>query len=334
MRRRYSNEDKLRIVELYNSGLSQSQVADTMGCSKSCVEQVLHKYNVEQRDKAYYAKEFDDVIEDQIVSDYYKDGMSIRELAKKYKCSTAPIISLFKRRGINFRAKSTYRKYSIDEHYFDNIDTEEKAYILGLLYADGGNCSKKNHYIVSLTLHPKDIDILEKIRFALKMESPIVDWINSKSGKTYKRINICSKHMVCALEAHGIVPRKSLVVTYPGWLREDLYRHFIRGLFDGDGSIQSDLEYINLCGSVHLMSKIKEILEKNFNANIRIYNDGSHHRDFASMFCSTRRDMILILHWMYDNSTISLDRKYQLYLQAKTKYGRYINDYYDIGLAT
>ena len=333
MRRRYNNDEKSKMIELYNSGLSQSQVAKNLGCSKSCVEKVLHAFNINQRDKAYYAKAFDDVTENRIIEDYYDNRMSIRELAKKYNCSTSPIITLFKRKGLKFNAPSTYHKYSIDEHFFDEIDTEEKAYILGFLYADGGNCSGKTRYIISLVLHPNDVAILERIKFELKMESPITDWKSTKNGKIYKRIQICNKHMVKMLEKYGLVPRKSLIVTYPEWLREDLHRHFLRGLFDGDGSIQSNLNYINFCGSVYIINHIKAMFENKFDASIRVYKNETHHPNFASMFCSNRADMVRILHWMYDDSNIRLERKYQLYLQVKAKYSKYLNDYYNDGLS-
>lgn len=320
MKNKYSEEDKIKMVELYNSGLSQKQVAEIMGCSKSCVEKTMHQYSVPQRNKRYYAKKFDDKTEKEIINDYFVNGQSIREIAKKYGGTTTPIVTLFKNEDLNFREPSSYRKYSIDEHYFDNIDTEEKAYILGFLYADGANCSTKNHYIISLTVHPKDIDILNKIRNELKMESPIFDHTDSNSGRKYKKIQICNKHMVSMLEKYGVVPKKSLIIQYPEWIRDDLARHFLRGLFDGDGSIATKLSNINYCGSKYLMTYIKTLFKKLFEVDFRVQNRSNAHPDFMSMTCSRHAEMAKVLSYLYDDSTIYLERKYLLYLQFKEKY--------------
>lgn len=333
-RRYYTNEEKANMIDLYKSGLSQSQVAKIIGCSKSCVEKVLHANNVAPRDKAFYAKQFNDDIEKQIISDYFDEGLSIRGLAKKYGCSTEPIITLFKRNNLDFNEPSSYKKYLIDEHYFDEIDTQEKAYILGFLYADGANTSTKGHYVISLTLHPKDEAILERIKSEVKSNAPISDYINKNNDAKYRRFNICNKHVVEMLNKHGVVPNKSLIIKYPTWLRSDLHRHFMRGLFDGDGSISSDLNYIALCGSVFIMESIKQMLENLFDAHIKRYNYSNSHPNFEQIFCATRSDMARILHWMYEDSSIKLERKYQLYLKIKEKYGKYIDNYYYNGLAT
>ena len=127
------------------------------------------------------------------------------------------------------------------------------------------------------------------------------------------------------LEKHGVVPRKSLILTYPHWLREDLVRHFIRGLFDGDGSISSNLGYINLGGCIYLMNYIKKMLEDKFGAHIRAYNYEYSDKNFISLFCSKREDMANILCWMYDDSRIYLERKYNMYMRFKEKNKKYIS---------
>lgn len=320
MKRKYSEDDKNRMIELYNSGMSQKQVSEVMGCSKSCVEKTMHQYNIPQRNKRHYSRMFDDKTEDDIINDYYINNLSIREIAKKYGCTTTPIVSLFKNKNLDFRESSSYRKYSINEHYFDSIDTEEKAYILGFLYADGANCSTNNHYIISLTVHPKDIDILEKVRHELQMESPIFDHTDTKSGRQYKKIQICNKYMISMLEKFGVVSKKSLIIQYPEWIRDDLARHFLRGLFDGDGSITTKLSYINYCGSKYLMTHIKELFKNMFNVEFRVRNTSNAHPDFMSMTCSRHAEMAKVLDYLYNGSTIYLNRKYMLYLQFKEKY--------------
>jgi len=333
MRRKYSENDIKMMIELYKEGLSQQQVADKIGCSKGYVEKVLRINNIEGRCKAYYSKQFDDMTENEIIKDYYENNMSIRNLAKKYDCSTAPIVSMFKRRKLSFRDPSSYKTYSINSHYFDEIDTEKKAYMLGFLYADGANCSHKGHYVVSLTLQARDEHILKEFLKEIGSDSPITDFIKKETGVVYKRIQICNKRIIEMLEKYGVVPRKSLITTYPYWLRDDLTRHFLRGLFDGDGSIQSQFGYINFSGSNSLMTSVKEILEEKFNAHVREYNQTGKHPCFKQLFCSKKQDMANILYWLYEDSNIYLNRKYEQYITFKTQNDKYIISCYDNGLA-
>ena len=86
--------------------------------------------------------------------------------------------------------------YSVDTHFFDSIDTEEKAYILGYILADG-HVASDNH--IMFGLHEKDVDILYKIRDSMRTEAPIL----SKRGKPYKTLDIGSKFMCDVLRNYG-----------------------------------------------------------------------------------------------------------------------------------
>jgi hypothetical protein len=125
----------------------------------------------------------------------------------------------------------------LDEHYFDEIDTPNKAYILGFLYADGYN-NEVNHTIV-LTLHEKDKDILEKIRKELKCEKPLyhISSVNKHDGKPreLESLILASKHMSETIKKWGLVPNKTFTLEFPKFLSDNLVCHFIRGYFDGDG---------------------------------------------------------------------------------------------------
>lgn len=132
------------------------------------------------------------------------------------------------------------RKYQLDECYFDEIDTPNKAYILGFLCADGTNNRDKG--TVSMTLEEGDFDILEKIRKEIKSERELefLDYSNKHDfGYTYKnqyRLLLFSSHICDSLINLGVVPNKSLILEFPE-IKEDLLHHFIRGVFDGDGSV-------------------------------------------------------------------------------------------------
>ena len=90
------------------------------------------------------------------------------------------------------------RKYNVNDNFFDNIDTEEKAYVLGFLFADG--CIYKKRSQVYIKLNRKDKCILEKINTALCSNFPIFDTVGrfSKNYKYTKKcgLNITSKRLV------------------------------------------------------------------------------------------------------------------------------------------
>lgn len=99
------------------------------------------------------------------------------------------------------------RKHKIDEHYFDIINTPEKAYILGFLYADGGNLGSG----VYMTLQAQDCIILDQIRTCLKSETPL----RELQGGKYCRLDIIGVLMAKRLAELGVEPRKTFKIRFP-----------------------------------------------------------------------------------------------------------------------
>ena len=133
-------------------------------------------------------------------------------------------------------------------NYFDTIDTEEKAYWLGFLFADG-NLSvpsyttkegkiKNGRYKISLELKAEDIEHLKKFAKAIDYEKEIKTVKCSGYDDTTKRCRLMfnNKHMWNTLNNLGCTPRKSLTLQFPN-ISEKLEIPFIRGYFDGDGCL-------------------------------------------------------------------------------------------------
>lgn len=123
--------------------------------------------------------------------------------------------------------------HQFNHNYFKTIDTEEKAYILGFLYADGYNSDKQ----VVITQLEQDVDILEKINKALDADNQIKRKLQSTNNKTVCRLCYSSIDMCTDLTNLGCFRNKSLACTFPTFLDKSLIRHFIRGYFDGDGCV-------------------------------------------------------------------------------------------------
>lgn len=144
-----------------------------------------------------------------------------------------------------------------NKSYFKTIDTIEKAYWLGFLYADG-SISKKG-YRCSLELSKKDACLVEKFCDALNVDrSEIKDRtiFNKKTNKTYysTKVYLFSKELVDDLISHGCVNKKSLVIRLPELIDRKLNLSFLMGFYDGDGT----RETTNICsGSKAFLYDVK-----------------------------------------------------------------------------
>lgn len=171
------------------------------------------------------------------------------DLSNYFPISSVAINSLLRRNGYKSKSQSDLqRKYPLKEDFFDNIDTEEKAYVLGLLYADGNNNEERNS--ISLGLKETDKEILEKITALIQPTKPLqyVDVSCSRKKEGFEnsqnqcRMVIASKHISHRLVKLGCGKAKTHILTFPTkeQVPSHLIRHFIRGYFDGDGSISGD----------------------------------------------------------------------------------------------
>jgi hypothetical protein len=210
------------------------------------------------------------------------------------------------------------RKYSVNEEYFNKIDTEEKAYWLGFIAADGCVQCRKSKTLLSVELAKKDEDHLIKLKNAIEYTGPL----HQRKAKNGKGSSCClqvsSMKMVPDLMRHGIVERKSKILQPPFMINKEFYRHWIRGFFDGDGSISlckdGRIKGEFFSGSKNIIEFIvKEFFPLNIFLTLDIYTSKNclgFHKSFSGKY------RINQLHkTMYDNATVYLDRKKKIFEQ-------------------
>lgn len=171
------------------------------------------------------------------IIELYQNNLSLVNIAKEcgFK-SYGPVIRVLKDNNVTLkkRGSGNSRIHNLDEHFFDNIDTPEKAYILGWVISDG----YVNDY--KLTFCVKDLEILEKFKIIMKSEHKISDstYYDKRTKKHYQRyiLQITSKRIIESLKKLGVKQAKSFTVELPD-IPPKLYQHLIRGIFDGDGYI-------------------------------------------------------------------------------------------------
>lgn len=173
---------------------------------------------------------------DNIKELYYDRKMSTIQIAKIYGVNPSTITSNMKKLGLPLRkigeSERPNAKYQVDSSYFLNIDTPEKAYVLGFILSDG-HISKKNKLMFAV--HEKDADIIYKIRRELNSTHPI----KNIRGK-YIGMIITSKLLCDSLRNLGLTNHKTFDFNAGRLFSSvvDVYKpDFIRGIFDGDGSI-------------------------------------------------------------------------------------------------
>jgi hypothetical protein len=204
------------------------------------------------------------------------------------------------------------RKYKLNENYFELINSEEKAYFLGFLFADGYVNEKLN--MIDLTLHNKDREILNKfIEFLYPEGRPLAIIRND-----YLRLVINSKKITTDLKLQGCFQKKTFNLKFPETINKFLVKHFIRGYFDGDGCVTINKNTLNIAivGTIDFLNGIKEILNEECKLNETTYDNRHPSRKNNIRALRFGGNIIInrIYHYMYDDSRIYLNRKRKIFL--------------------
>lgn len=252
---------------------------------------------------------------------YLEENKSSEEIAAFYGVKRHKINYILKKNNIQKSFSESRRKYNLDINYFDEIDTPNKAYILGFLYADGYN-NRINNTVV-LSLKREDEEILEKINKELKNEKPIYryDYINNYDGKErhMSEVIFASKHMCESLEKLGVIQNKTFTITFPNFLKENLYPHFIRGLFDGDGcaSIYNDEDrerfMVSIMSTKALCDGMKDFL-KTQNINFNVNKVRGKKDENALIRSGSNKENKKFMEYIYKNADLYMQRKHEKFI--------------------
>lgn len=254
-------------------------------------------------------------IDDNLVIERYNELKNLKKVAKSFGVSLRPIKRILKKNNLEL----TNRRFNVNHTYFKVIDSEEKAYWLGFLFADGCIRQSKTGSQVVLKLSIKDEHHLTKFKNDLGSEH-IVSYYKNKT-KTKKGedsfsdncvIRINSNEMVTDLINQGCLPRKTFSIEKPN-IDEKYYKHFMRGFYDGDGNFfyneDTKLSVVTIvCASKKFRSFIIDIMSK-------IPNIGNIHEDDTKYTIKITNIIGIVgfLSYIYDNSTIELTRKKEYY---------------------
>ena len=254
-------------------------------------------------------------IDDNLVIERYNELKNLKKVAKSFGVSLRPIKRILKKNNV----KLSNRRYEVNHSYFKVIDSEEKAYWLGFLYADGCIRKTKTGSQINLKLSIKDENHLIKFKNDLGSEH-IISYNRSKT-KTKKGedsfsenciISINSNQIVADLITQGCLPRKTFTIDKPN-IDEKYYKHFIRGYYDGDGNFfyseKTKLSVVTIvCASKKFRNFIIDVMSK-------IPNIGKIHEDNSKYTIKITNivGIVEFLSYIYNDSNIELTRKKEYY---------------------
>lgn len=245
-----------------------------------------------------------------------------KQLAAKFGVSVAFMDKVLSEFGL--RTKGYWHSPSyIDSTTFDVIDTEEKAYWLGFLFADGYvGYSKGRYKRVVLKLGEIDRNHVVKFKHFLgdtRDDNKHIIKERSKSKDRTKELisyayYVYNDSLFDALVKLGCTTRKSLTLKFPDeniFARKELVYDFIRGYVDGDGSICSDSKShtrmrLSIVGTYDFLSGVVKHLPQF--PNVYKLKDGN-----VCFVALERRKADQVAYKLYEHATIYLDRKYLRY---------------------
>lgn len=321
-------------VEIRKQNANRSSLKNAiLELNVSSAEEVSKKFGIDQRileaSKDMAKSELKKLSIELAIKTYIEtDGYhrSIDTISTRFGINKKTLAKYLRERNIQITKKSDFA--NCNETIFDSIDTEEKAYWLGFLYADG--YITENNYNVGLGLSLKDQEHILKFNEFLQFDHGATISKTHQFGtketqnKAGNELYMCStqihnQHLWNSLKDKGCVPHKSLILTFPKeslFKSRDLIYHFIRGYFDGDGSLglyphsktNSNLEEsLNFVGTENFLKGIQQYLGNGFLMQKPNCNERTYRLSYSTKKAREAAEL------MYQNATIYLNRKYNIY---------------------
>lgn len=291
-------------INLYKEGYSAIKISSLLGPNEVTIRKWIKNNNISIRDGGYYNKRYPEEIINKIWC-LYNNGIYTTDIDKMLNLPRGTSCYLLKKNKyvLNHRGPKSLIKY---ENYFDLIDSEDKAYHLGLLMADGNVSIINGQYSIKIHICLKDKELIDK--FLEKINSSNKTKIKEGKNPSYY-VSLTSKHMCEALINYGVIPHKTGAEKFPEKIPVPLKRHFIRGVFDGDGITDISNYRCGFVGSKALLDEIQLLL------NTKLKLNKAHHKtkegENIFYFLGGKKFSRILYDYMYVDSTIYLERKKQ-----------------------
>lgn len=306
-----TDRDK-QIIDLYinNPELSIKDIANKFNISTSTISRIARLNNLPRRIGNSGIKLSTSQVED--IKNKYESCIPLIKLQQEYKISYDRIKNIVK--DCNQISSSKRLNPTLLEDYFENIDSEEKAYWLGWIISDGAitNQPEKSKFQLEITIKQEDEEILHLLEKDLNVFNKVYP-----SQQIYSRFSLGCKKIVQDLAKMGISQNKSFIVKVPNF-DEKYNSAFIRGIFDGDGGFTTytrssgqKCQELSFCGNEYVITWVLHTLLKNI-PNLT-HNSITKENSIKRIRWSSKKDIKLIRDYIYKNhNNHYLKRKYNL----------------------
>ncbi|ALA07266.1 putative endonuclease [Brevibacillus phage SecTim467] len=296
------------LTELYvNRALNFKEIAQETGWEHSWVRRKVISFGIPLRSKGH------ELTIEELDRLYNVEQKSTKEIAKLISRSQCYVMGKMKEFEIERRDSGTAQAMKIGIPFNENFFNEwspEMAYVLGFIYADG-NLSN-NRFRIQI----KDLDHIEKLADTLGMDrSYIFTRTDKKYGKESYGISASRRDVAARLIALGVTPNKSRSMTFPEIPKEYL-RDFIRGYFDGDGTVgcySKQLAVRFTLGAEKFAKRLAEILSDMLEHDVKIKFDKRGAGNYVVGFHSNRLAKKFYENIYYDNC-LAMDRKQDVFV--------------------
>ena len=255
---------------------------------------------------------------EKIIDFYYRyENVEIKNIGKILNISDRAVARVLQEAGINTRLKNRY--VIKNQNYFEKINTEFKAYILGFIYADGF-IGKHNDFCISLSDKVEDnLKILQKLQEELGLNKNLIYHTIDRDGNGKYTFKFSNKKIVDDLKECGVFTCKSLTMKcLPSNVESEMFNHFIRGYFDGDGSICSWYDSydkrqrycLEILGTKEFLDNLQKVLCDGCGIKETKLHNVKHVDGLTRISHRGVKNLIKIREYLYNNSTIYLTYKH------------------------
>ena len=341
-----SEETISQICEDYKNRIRLTVIAEKYNISMRNLDKILKRTGsyISQEDRV--DAKMDKALE------LYNSGMSPDQISRVVRTASTSVTQFLRNQGITLRLPETYNvKYEVDHTYFENINTFDKAQLLGMITADGYIEPKK--HTLNLGLQEKDYAYLEWFKKCVKSTHPIIISHRATKNKEFANGCICDtsnnyKFTVCSQQIHSDIQRHNIVhrKTYcdlglPDTLPKELYGAFLLGLIEGDGSVgyysyQRKIQTKTLgirintneygTVSVLVQPKIGQELFEYITETLGLVASLKPKRKIKNNLHNIElfdpESIIKLYHILYDNASFVMKRKHDKYLEIMHLYQR------------
>lgn len=325
-----TEEEKQKVLEMAEQGKLRTAIAKELKIDYRKLKKFMDEAQIPIKKQGIPYEFYEPIF------NLYLSGLTLQQIHDLYypQFTTDQINYIVREKGITRR---NGKQIVLNHDYFEEIDSNEKAYWLGLLFSDGNvqyHPEKGNSWTIRLGLMEEDAYLIEEFIKAVGSDREVKTYMNStgfqrKDGKPHResRVILSSPKMAQDLSKYGIVPRKSLKVHELPTIHEKYMSHFIRGFFDGNGSITHNkykdkkVPRVMFYSTYDFCKCLNDYLHDTLNlTEHEVYKQKEYNVSFITY--GKFQDIVNLYDYMYQDATHYMKRK-------KEKFELYISEYRD-----